>query len=72
MPDDQLFAVFVDDHDASLLCGLYADLQEAKGKAQQLADRESLPFFVFGFTEEVKQLRRFEPRTKKAASGAGE
>jgi hypothetical protein len=41
------FALFIEDHKGPLFRECCDDLEEAKRKAQELADREGFPFFVF-------------------------
>lgn len=61
-----LFALFVEDDYGPLFRRYADDLEEAERTAQELADREGFPFFVFSFSD-AKRLCRFEPRRNTSA-----
>lgn len=60
------FALFVEDQYGPLFRQSMDDLEEAARRAQQLADEEGFPFFVFSFAD-ARRLGRFEPRSAKSA-----
>lgn len=55
------FALFVEDQHGPLFRQYSEDLEEAERTAQELADREGFPFFIFSFND-AKPVGRFEPR----------
>lgn len=61
------FALFVEDERGPLFRQSMEDLEEAKRTAQELADREGFPFFVFSF-HDARRLFRFEPRVDAGRS----
>lgn len=60
------FVLFVEDDRGPLFREYLEDLEEGKRTAQELADREGFPFFIFSLNE-ARRLCRFEPRLHTSA-----
>ncbi|HEV2498361.1 MAG TPA: hypothetical protein VGY31_02125 [Terriglobia bacterium] len=67
MPREAQFALFVKDDKGTLWRGFFNDLDEAKRKAQELADLEGFEFFVYDF-KTASEIARFFPRKPKPRS----
>jgi hypothetical protein len=62
VPDPQ-FALMVEDDEGPIFRDFWVDLEEARRKAQEAADRQGLPVLIFSFAE-TKIVARLEPRPK--------
>ena len=62
MPNDNKFGLFEDDGKGPLWRGFFAGLDEAKRRAQQLADEKGHEFFVFCLTQYSEVARSFPSR----------
>jgi hypothetical protein len=61
MPNDNKFALFEDDGKGPLWREFFANLDEAKRRAQQLADDKGHECFVFCLTKYSEVARSFPP-----------
>jgi hypothetical protein len=64
MPEDRPLALFLEDDKGTVLRGYCSDVEEARRRAQELADREGYPFLVFRFPT-CRQIARFKPRAHR-------
>jgi hypothetical protein len=64
VPYDHQFGLFQDGEDGRLWRGSFANLDEAKGKAQEFADEERKEFFVCRFEDYCEIARVFPSRMK--------
>lgn len=64
MPREARFALFVQDSQGTLWREYFNDLDEAKRKAQELADLEGFEFFIYDF-KTASEIARFFPRQPK-------
>lgn len=67
MPREAQFGLFVQDDQGTLWRGFFNDLDEAKRKAQELADLEGFEFFIYDF-KTASEITRFFPRKPKPRS----
>jgi len=58
------FAIFREYEKGPLFREFCSDLDEARRKAQEMADQEGLPFIVFSFVQ-PRQVGRFKPKPKE-------
>lgn len=63
---DRPFALFVEDEKGPLFREFCDNLDEARCKAQEMADREGFPFLIFSFLE-TRQVGRCKPRSTRPA-----
>lgn len=68
---DHPFALFIQDQKGPLFRGYCDDLQEGSRQAQELADEEGFPFFIFCFRDS-KNVATFEPRVPQGRTAAGQ
>jgi hypothetical protein len=69
MPEDHQFGLFVEDGRGPLWRGFYHDLEIAKKKGEELADKEGLEFFIFNF-KNFSEIARFSPPASKREASA--
>jgi hypothetical protein len=67
MAYDHQFELFQDDAGGFVWRGSFADLEEAKRKAQQFANEERQEFFVRRFEDSSEVARVFPSRSKSTA-----
>ena len=60
LPDNPEFALFVHEEKGPFWRGFYSDLEEAKRRAQELANEEGFEFFIFRFKDK-SEIARFFP-----------
>jgi hypothetical protein len=60
---DKPIALFLEDEKGPLFQEFCADLEQARRKAQELANRQGLPVIIFSFVE-ARQVGRFKPKPK--------
>jgi hypothetical protein len=65
MPKLEEFDVFMEDEKGPIWKGYFNNLEHAKRKAQELADREGCPCFVYS-VESSKEIARCQPSRRKA------
>ena len=63
MPHDHQFGLFIQDGKGPLWRGFFTDLDEARQKAERLANEEGAEFFVFNF-KNFSEVARFFPDRK--------
>ena len=66
MPHDHQFGLFIQDDKGPLYRGFYTDLEDAKRKAQELADKEGYEFFIYNFKGFI-EIARFYPQKRNLA-----
>ncbi|MGH9377960.1 MAG: hypothetical protein ACRD1I_04095 [Terriglobia bacterium] len=67
MPHEAQFCLFVQHDKGPLWRGFFNDLDEAKRKAQELADREGFEFFIYNLQSSTEIARFFPSRPKPDA-----
>lgn len=64
MASEDQFGLFSQDEHGPLWRGFFNDLDEAKRKAQELADLEGLEFFIYNL-KSLSEIARFFPSRHK-------
>lgn len=68
MSADHPFALFADDENGPVFRHYCDDVEEARRRAQELAEREGCTFLVFSFKDR-RQVGRFKPGVSLRAPG---
>jgi len=71
MPYEPEFGLFVENEEGPLWRGFYADLDEAKRTAQNLANEEGLEFFIFSLKDFTEVARAFPVQLQGGPSAPG-